>query len=101
MAFDKNSNQFTFIFSIILVVVVGVALAMTFLGLKPEYDENVRREKMQNILAAMNIEVERDAAPELYKKTITETLLLDSEGEPLEGTNSDPLEGDAFKSNVL
>ena len=29
MAFKKNSNQFTFIFSIILVVVVGTLLAVT------------------------------------------------------------------------
>lgn len=101
MAFDKNSNQFTFIFAIILVSVVGVVLAMTFIGLKPEYDENVKREKMQNILAAMNIEVERDAAPELYRKTITETLLLDAEGTPIEGINADPVEGEAFTSDVL
>jgi Na+-transporting NADH:ubiquinone oxidoreductase subunit C len=93
MAFDKNSNQFTFIFAAILVSVVGVLLAMTYIGLKPSYDENVRREKMQNILAAMNIEVERDKAPELYEKTITASLLVDHQG--------NPVEGDAFNTDVL
>lgn len=101
MAFDKNSNGFTFIFAIILVVVVGVALAVTYLGLKPEHDENVRREKMQNILASMNIEVERDAAPEAYQKVITRTLMLDHEGHPIEGIDPDPMNGDAFTSDVL
>ena len=101
MAFDKNSNGFTFIFAIILVVVVGVSLAVTYLGLKPEHDENVRREKMQSILAAMNVEVERDAAPDIYKSTITETLMLDHEGHVIEGGNKDPLTGDAFTSDVL
>ena len=81
MAFDKNSNTFTFLFATVLVVVVGTLLAVTFLGLKPAYDENVRREKMQNILASMNVEVERDAAPEKYKETITEAFLVDAEGQ--------------------
>jgi Na+-transporting NADH:ubiquinone oxidoreductase subunit C len=93
MAFDKNSNSFTFIFAIILVAVVGVLLAMTYIGLTPEYQENVRREKMQNILAAMNIEVPRDEAPALYESTITETLVIDTEGKQVEG--------DAFDTDVL
>lgn len=93
MAFDKNSNTFTFLFATVLVVVVGTLLAVTFLGLKPAYDENVRREKMQNILASMNVVVERDAAPEKYKETITEAFLVDAEGKSAEG--------DAFSLDVL
>jgi Na+-transporting NADH:ubiquinone oxidoreductase subunit C len=93
MAFDKNSNQFTFIFAIILVVVVGTLLAVTYLGLKPEHDENVRREKMQNILASLKIEVERDAAPAQYAETIKETLVVDGTGKVVEG--------DAFELDVL
>ncbi|WKZ67820.1 MAG: NADH:ubiquinone reductase (Na(+)-transporting) subunit C [Flavobacteriales bacterium] len=93
MAFDKNSNSFTFIFATVLVVVVGTLLAVTFLALKPAYDENVRREKMQNILASMNVKVERDAAPAKYQELVKETLLVDAEGKPVEG--------DAFSLDVL
>lgn len=93
MAFDKNSNSFTFIFATVLVSVVGTLLAVTYMSLKPAYDENVRREKMQNILAAMNVKVARDAAPDEYKKLITETLLVDASGKPVEG--------DAFSLDVL
>ena len=50
MAIDKNSNSFTFGFAIVMVVVVGVALAFSYQVLKPPYDENVRKEKMQFIL---------------------------------------------------
>ncbi len=85
MAFDKNSNQFTFIFATVLVVVVGTLLAVTYLGLKPEHDENVRREKMQNILASLKVEVERDAAPAKYEELITETMLVNGEGAKQEG----------------
>ncbi|HOZ40711.1 MAG TPA: NADH:ubiquinone reductase (Na(+)-transporting) subunit C [Flavobacteriales bacterium] len=93
MAFDKNSNQFTFIFAIILVAVVGTLLAVTYLGLKPEHDENVRREKMQNILASLKVEVERDAAPAKYDEMIKETLVVDGSGKVVEG--------DAFELDVL
>lgn len=93
MAFDKNSNSFTFIFATVLVVVVGTLLAVTFLALKPAYDENVRREKMQNILASMKVKVERDAAPAKYEELVKETVLVDAEGKPVEG--------DAFGLDVL
>lgn len=70
MAIDKNSNSFTFIFTTILVVVVGTVLAVTFLALKEPYAENVRREKMQNILASINVKVDRDAAPAKYQELV-------------------------------
>jgi Na+-transporting NADH:ubiquinone oxidoreductase subunit C len=93
MAIDKNSNSFTFTFAIIMVVVVGTLLAVTYLNLKPAYDENIRREKMQNILAAMNVKVSRDLAPEKYNELITETALVDATGRSVEG--------DAFALDVL
>jgi Na+-transporting NADH:ubiquinone oxidoreductase subunit C len=93
MAFDKNSNSFTFIFATVMVVVVGTLLAVTFLALKPAYDENVRREKMQNILASIKVKVERDAAPAKYEELVKETLLIDANGAPVEG--------DAFSLDVL
>jgi len=92
MAIDKNSNSFTFTFAIIMVVVVGSLLAFTYMQLKPAQQENVRREKMQNILSAMNVKVARDEAPELYAKLIKDTKVVDSNGRPTEG--------DAFSVDV-
>lgn len=89
MAFDKNSNSFTFIFATILVVVVGTVLAVAFLALKPAYDENVRREKMQNILASLNVKVERDMAPEKFTEIINGSLLVDAKGVVVEGSQRD------------
>ncbi len=100
MAIDKNSNQFTFTFAIVMVVVVGTLLALTYSSLKPFQTENVRREKMQNILAAMNVKVTRDEAPDLYKEMIRETMLVDAEGRPVEGADTDPVNGDAFRLDV-
>ncbi|MFN3874616.1 MAG: NADH:ubiquinone reductase (Na(+)-transporting) subunit C [Flavobacteriales bacterium] len=93
MAIDKNSNSFTFLFAAVLVAVVGTLLAVAFLALKPAYEENVRREKMQNILASMNVTVERDAAPARYQDLVKETVLIDAQGRPVQG--------DAFSLDVL
>lgn len=101
MAIDKNSNSFTFLFSVILVVVVGTVLALSYMSLKPTYDENVRREKMQNILASMGVEVERDAAPEKYKQMVTEALIVDGKGVPVANIDPDPVNGDGFALDVL
>ena len=56
---DRNSNTYTFIFAIVMVVVVAAALAFTATTLKPLQDENVRQEKMQNILSTIGINVTR------------------------------------------
>lgn len=92
MAIDKNSNSFTFTFAIIMVAVVGSLLAFTYMQLKPFQAENVRREKMQNILAAMNVKVSRDDAPARYEELIKETRMVDAQGKEVEG--------DAFELDV-
>ena len=76
-----NSNGYTFMFAIILVVVVAAVLAFTATTLQPTQRENVRQEKMQNILATVGIETDRAGAKELFDKYITEQLALNSEGE--------------------
>ena len=50
MAFNKESQSFTFIFSIIMVVVVAAVLAVAAMGLKGPQDENMKQEKMQNAI---------------------------------------------------
>lgn len=85
MAINKNSNSFTFLFAIVMVVVVGSLLAFTYMNLKPAQQENVRREKMQNILSAMNVKVARDEAPALYADLIKDTRMVDAQGKLVEG----------------
>ncbi len=84
MAMDKNSNGFTFGFAIVMVIVVGVALAFSYQFLKPPYEENVRKEKMQNILASINIIVERSEAPERFKAVLKDQFIIDMNGSLLD-----------------
>ena len=94
MAIDKNSNSFTFTFAIIMVVVVGVALAFSYQVLKPPYDENVRKEKMQYILASINVDVDRSEAPSKFKEMLKEQLTVDMNGNVIQ------IDGDPFDIDV-
>ena len=87
---NRDSNAYTFLFSAIMVIVVAATLATTATLLKDIQAENVRKEKMQNILATIGVEVEREKAPDIYKKYILNELSLMSDGSVDENT-------DAFK----
>lgn len=78
---DVNKNSYTFAFSAILVIVVASVLAFAAESLKPMQKENMRLEKMQNILASVKIEATPEQASELFDKYIVEKMLLNSNGE--------------------
>lgn len=80
-----NSNGYTFIFAIVMVVVVGSILAFAATSLQPKQYENMRQEKMQNILATVGVETERSEAEGLYRQYITEEIVLDANGEERTG----------------
>ncbi len=83
-----NSNAYTFTFAIIMVVVVGSILAFAATSLQPMQYKNQRQEKMQNILATVGIEVDRENAQEQFARYITESVVLNSEGEVKEGVEA-------------
>ena len=76
MALDVNKNSYTFMFAAIMVIVVAALLSFAATSLKPMQDENVKREKMQNILASISVDVERDGAEEKYKEYIKQELVI-------------------------
>jgi len=55
MAINTDKNSYTFIFAIIMVVVVGALLAFVSSSLSGTISENIRLEKQQNILYAMGV----------------------------------------------
>lgn len=83
-----NTNSYTFIFAIIMVVVVGVVLAFAATSLQPLQYENMRQEKMQNILGTVGVQTERSEAESLFKQYVKEQIVLNSEGEVKEGVSA-------------
>lgn len=90
---NTESNFYTLLFAAGMVIAVASLLAFTASALKDLQGENVRKEKMQNILETVGIETTRDQAQELYDRYIIEQISLDSQGE------IDP-ETDAFTVNL-
>ena len=77
---NRDSNVYTFLFATLMVLIVASSLAFTASSLKERQISNVRKEKMQNILATIGIETEREEAEALYNKYITEELTLKEDG---------------------
>ena len=77
---NRDSNAYTFLFAGIMVLVVASSLAITASSLKDIQAENVRKEKMQNILSTIGIQTDREQAETLYNKFITEQLALKTDG---------------------
>ncbi|MGO3706898.1 MAG: Na(+)-translocating NADH-quinone reductase subunit C [Mesonia hippocampi] len=90
MSKRTDSNGYTILFAIGMVVVVGALLAFTAASLKGKIATNVELEKQQNILYAMGVNendetsaifVSTKDAPELFKKYITKQIVLESNGD--------------------
>ena len=77
---NRDSNAYTFLFAAAMVLVVASSLAFTATSLKSRQADNIRKEKMQNILATIGIETDREQAEELYKKHVKEALALTATG---------------------
>lgn len=64
MALNTDKNNYTILFSILMVIVVGAVLAFVAQGLKPTIAENERIEIQQNILYAMGVNDNVDGSSE-------------------------------------
>lgn len=90
---DRNSNKYTFIYAIVMVIVVATILTVIAVSLQPFQRRNVELEKKKNILAAFNVESTPDNVESLYDKFIVETFAVDVNGEKIDGV-------DAFNVNL-
>lgn len=81
MAVNTQSNNYTFIYSSIIVVIVAIILAVLATSLRPKQERNVEIEKKQNILASMRIASTPQNAEELYKQYISKTYTLNHNGD--------------------
>jgi Na+-transporting NADH:ubiquinone oxidoreductase subunit C len=77
---NRDSNGYTFGFAAAMVLVVASVLAFTASSLKDLQAENVRKEKMQNILSTIGIQTDREGAEELFNQYIVEQLALKNDG---------------------
>ncbi|NOQ73633.1 MAG: NADH:ubiquinone reductase (Na(+)-transporting) subunit C [Crocinitomix sp.] len=96
MAANKDKNGYTFLFAIIMVIVVGSGLAIVSSLTKPYQIKNLEVKKKMDILNALKVkqvvgsdtlDISRKNAVELYAQYVDDSkcLVLDSEGNVIEG----------------
>ncbi len=82
---NKQSNTYTIIYTIILVVVVGAALAGTSLLLKPQQQANADADKMKQILSSAHITPSPTDIQADFARYITDSYIVDAKGKQIEG----------------
>ncbi|MDE6196380.1 MAG: NADH:ubiquinone reductase (Na(+)-transporting) subunit C, partial [Muribaculaceae bacterium] len=82
------------IYIVVLVVVVGTALAFTSISLKDRQQANADADKMRQILASVGIKPEAGDIVSDYQKYITDSYVINAEGERVDATEK------AFDVNV-
>ena len=75
---NTNSNTYTVIYSLILVVIVAAVLTYAAMFLKPTQDANVKKDTISQILTAATVEGEDILAT--YQEAIEAAILVDIEG---------------------
>ncbi|MDR1120203.1 MAG: NADH:ubiquinone reductase (Na(+)-transporting) subunit C [Dysgonamonadaceae bacterium] len=82
---NKEKNSYILIYASVMVVLVALILAYTSEALRPQQAKNEAIDKMRQILASLNIPSTAQNAESLYNATITDTYLIDNEGNKSEG----------------
>lgn len=78
---NRDSNAYTFLFATLMVVTVASVLAFLATYLKPMQMENMRNEKMQNILSTVGVtDVKREDAQKYFDQYIVEQITLNADG---------------------
>ena len=90
---NTNSNTYTVIYSIILVVVVAAVLAFAAMFLKPTQEANVKKDTISQILTAATFANVADAdILNTYKAEIESAILVNLEGEKVGDLNIEDCE---------
>lgn len=90
---DRNSNSYTFIYAAVMVIVVAAILSFAATKLKKAQQQNIKIEKMQNILASVHVSADAASAEETYKNTVKDSYVVNAKGEPVAGE-------EAFNVNI-
>lgn len=78
---NRDSNRHTFLFAGVMVITIAFVLSFTSESLKELKVDNIKKEKMQNILSAVGVNATRDESEDLYNQYIIEELSLTNIGE--------------------
>lgn len=78
---NRQSNVYTVIYAIVLVVLVGVVLSVVYQALRPTQLENIANDTKKQILASARLTpAEGESVADLFDQHITSSYIVNSEG---------------------
>ncbi len=87
---NRQSNLYTVIYSVVLVVIVGVLLSVVYQFLRPKQEENIANDTKRQILAAaLIVPSEGQSVSELYATHVTDSYVVNTEGDRID-SDMDP-----------
>lgn len=86
---NRQSNLYTIIYSILLVVVVGVVLSVVYQALRPKQLENIANDTKKQILASAHIVIPHgETVAEIFDKHIVASYIVNSVGERVDNSTN-------------
>lgn len=84
---NRQGNTYTVIYSVLLVLIVGVVLSLVYQALRPVQERNIADDTKKQILAAARIvPSEGVSVSELYDSHIVRSFIVDSEGREIDSS---------------
>ena len=85
MAFNRQSNTYTIIYSIVLVMVVGIVLSVVYQALRPKQLENLANDTKKQILASARLIPEKgESISSLFDQHIVSSYIVDAGGQRID-----------------
>ncbi len=85
MKIDKQSNLYTVVYIMAIVVVVGAALAYTSVSLHDRQQENMDVDKMRQILASLHVVPEKKNIHSEFDRYIAKSFIVGADGKNIQG----------------
>lgn len=84
---NRQGNTYTVIYSVVLVLVVGVVLSLVYQALRPTQEENIANDTKKQILAAARIlPKDGESVSSLYDAHILKSYIINSEGQEIDSS---------------
>lgn len=91
---NRQGNTYTIIYTVVLVLIVGISLSLIYQVLRPRQEENMSDDTRRQILAAVLVAPAKgEKISDLYSKTVTESFFVDTKGNRT-GGNGTPFDTD-------
>lgn len=81
MAINRQGNVYTIVYSIVLIMVVGIVLSVVYQALRPKQLENLANDTKKQILASARLFPEKgESISELFDRHIVSSYIVDAAG---------------------